>query len=90
MTPPPFNAASCIATQASTASTAPLRIEAPSKSMPDNRVCAENGMKCAPIGAISRPRMAYFSFASTTMERPSGVSSGSDDNLRRVREFLAG
>ena len=47
-------------------------------SMPDSRVCAVNGMKCASIGAISRPRMLYFSFASTTMERPSGVSSGSD------------
>ena len=47
-------------------------------SMPDSRVCAENGMKCASIGAISRPRMSYFSFASTTMERPSGVSSGSE------------
>ena len=46
--------------------------------MPDSRVCAENGMKCAPIGAISRPRMPYFSFASTTIERPSGVSSDSD------------
>ena len=46
--------------------------------MPDSRVCAENGMKCAPTGAISRPRMPYFSFASTTIERPSGVSSDSE------------
>ena len=27
---------------------------------------------------MSRPRMAYFSLASTTMERPSGVSSASE------------
>ena len=27
---------------------------------------------------MSRPRMPYFSFASTTMERPSGVSSASE------------
>ena len=78
-TPPPSGCALPIErAQASTASTAPLRIEAPSMSMPDSRVCAENGMNCASIGAISRPRMSYFSFASTTMERPSGVSSGSD------------
>ena len=37
-------------------------------------------MKCAPMGAISRPRILYFSFASTTIERPSGVSSDSDAN----------
>ena len=55
-------------------------MEEPSKSMPDSRVIAENATKCASIGAMSRPRMSYFSFASTTMDRPSGVSSGSDDN----------
>ncbi len=43
--------------------------------MPLIRVWAVNGMNVAPRGAISRPRIAYFSFASTTMERPSGVSS---------------
>ena len=67
-------------TQASTASTAPLRIDALSKSMPDNRVCAENGTKRASIGAMSRPRMSYFSFARTTIDRPSGVSSANDES----------
>jgi hypothetical protein len=43
------------------------------------RVCAVNGMNVlASSGAMSRPRMPYFSFASTTMERPSGVSSASE------------
>ena len=60
------------------ASTAPLRIDEPSTSMPLMRVCAENGMNLALSGAISRPRMPYFSFASTTIERPSGVSSVSE------------
>ena len=32
-------------------------------------------MNCASCSATSRPRRPYFSFASTTMERPSGVSS---------------
>ena len=32
--------------------------------------------------------MPYFSLASTTIERPSGVSSASDAQLRRVRQFL--
>ena len=65
-------------TQASTASTAPLRTDEPSMSTPLMRVCAENGIKCACNWAMSRPRMPYFSFASTTMERPSGVSSESE------------
>ena len=65
-------------TSAMTASTAPLRIEAPSTSMPLMRVWAENGMNLACSGAISRPRMPYFSLASTTIERPSGVSSDSE------------
>ena len=42
------------------------------------RVWAENGMNLACSGAISRPRMPYFSLASTTIERPSGVSSDSE------------
>ena len=50
----------------------------PSKSTPLMRVCAENGMKRAFSSAMSRPRMPYFSLASTTMERPSGVSSASE------------
>ncbi len=44
------------------------------------RVCAVKGMKCASCGASSRPRRSYFSFASTTMERPSGVSSASEES----------
>src|ERR1700716_4298707 len=35
-------------------------------------------MNLACSGAISRPRMSYFSLASTTIERPSGVSSESE------------
>ncbi len=48
--------------------------------MPLIRVCAVNGTKVAPNGAMSRPRMPYCSFASTTMERPSGVSSDREDS----------
>ena len=44
------------------------------------RVCAVNGTKTALSGPISRARMPYFSLASTTTERPSGVSSESDDS----------
>ncbi len=36
------------------------------------------GNELACSGAISRPRMLYFSLASTTIERPSGVSSDSE------------
>ena len=39
------------------------------------RVCAENGMKCAPSSWMLRPRSPCFSLTSTTIERPSGVSS---------------
>ena len=60
------------------ASTAPLRIEIPSTSMPLIRVCAENGTKLALSGAISRARRPYFSLARITIERPSGVSSESE------------
>jgi hypothetical protein len=68
-------------TKASTASTAPLRMQAPSTSTPEMRVWAENAenaVKRALIAAMSRPRMPYFSFARTSIERPSGVSSDSD------------
>ena len=44
------------------------------------RVWAVNGTNTASLSAISRPRMPYCSFASTTIERPSGVSSASDDS----------
>ena len=39
-----------------------------------------NGTKRACIGAISRARRPYFSLTSTTIERPSGVSSGKLDS----------
>ena len=48
------------------------------RSTPDMRVWAVNGTNVACCGASSRPRSPYFSLASTTIERPSGVSSGSD------------
>ena len=44
------------------------------------RVCAVNGTNTAPCSARSRPRSPYRSFASTTIERPSGVSSASDES----------
>ena len=62
------------------ASAAPLRISIPSKSTPDMRVCAVKGTNLACNAAISRPRNPYFSLANTTMDRPSGVSSASEDN----------
>ena len=46
-------------------------------SMPLIRVCAVNGTKVAFISCSSRPRMPKL-FASTTIERPSGVSSASE------------
>ncbi len=46
--------------------------------MPLMRVCAVNGTKVAPRLAMSRSRRPYFSLASTTTERPSGVSSASE------------
>ena len=65
-------------TWARTESTAPLRIDEPSISTPLMRVCAVKGTKVACSVAMSRARMPYFSFASTTIERPSGVSSASE------------
>ena len=59
-------------------STAPLRIEVVPNSTPLMRVWAENGTNLALSSLMSRPRMPYFSLASTTMERPSGVSSASE------------
>ena len=49
-----------------------------SRSTPLIRVCAVNGTNVAPSSSTSRPRRPYFSLASTTMLRPSGVSSASD------------
>ncbi|GJE71403.1 hypothetical protein CHKEEEPN_2949 [Methylorubrum podarium] len=65
-------------TEAITASTAPLRIALPSRSTPDMRDCAVKGTKVAFSPAMSRARRPTFSLASTTMERPSGVSSASE------------
>ena len=44
------------------------------------RVSAENAMKRADAAERSRPRRSKSSLASTTIERPSGVSSGSDES----------
>src|SRR5580693_8821450 len=67
----------CSVTQRRTASTAPLRICRPSKSRPDILVCALNGTNSCPSPS-SRCRRPNRSLASTTMERPSGVSSDSE------------
>ena len=49
-------------------------------STPDMRVVAENSTNVASWLASSRSRRPYFSLASTTIERPSGVSSASEDS----------
>src|ERR1700736_5460882 len=71
-------AAAAERTKATMASTAPLRITIVSVSIPLNLVYAEKGRNFAWSSPMSRPRMPYFSFASTTIERPSGVSSERD------------
>ena len=68
----------CSSTKRLTASAAPLRSCLPSRSTPLIRVVAENGMNVASCSPSSRPRSPYRSFASTTIERPSGVSSASE------------
>ena len=45
------------------------------RSQPLMRVCAVKGMKCAPSSWMLRPRRPCCSLTSTTIERPSGVSS---------------
>ena len=67
----------CSVTQRCTASAAPLRICRPSTSRPDIRVRAVKGTNVwsAPR---SRSRMPKRSLASTTIVRPSGVSSASE------------
>ncbi len=65
-------------TYRATASAAPFRISRAPRLTPDIRVCAVNGTNVLSAVARSRPRIPYFSFASTTIERPSGVSSASD------------
>ena len=67
------------AIQRTTASPAPLRRRVPLMSTPLMRVCAVNGTKRACSEPRSCSRMPYC-LASTTIERPSGVSSASDAN----------
>src|ERR1017187_7545183 len=68
-------------TNVSTMSVAPFRTCRPfSKSRPDIRVRAVNGTNFALSSRSSRALRPYFSFASTTTERPSGVSSASEES----------
>src|SRR6266581_37112 len=60
------------------ASAAPLRISRPLRSTPLIRVWALNATNLAPMAWMSRSLRLNFSFASTTMLRPSGVSSASE------------
>ena len=63
------------------ASAAPLRISTPpGRLTPLMRVLAVKGTNSACISLMSRPRRPNCSFASTTMERPSGVSSASEES----------
>ena len=69
-------------TQASIASAAPLRSIVPFMSTPLMRVCAVKGTKrgeACPAATISCSRSPYC-LASTTIERPSGVSSASEES----------
>src|SRR5260370_402180 len=68
------------------ASTEPLRISLPSRFTPDMRVCAVKGTNTASCEARSRPRRLYCSFASTTIERPSGVSSAREKSGGQPRK----
>ncbi len=77
--PPAGRPAAAAPTKASTASTAPLRMGAPPISTPlIRRLRGERARRWRGGVAMSRPRMPYFSLASTTIERPSGVSSASE------------
>ncbi len=89
--PPP-----CSASQRATDSPAPLRSSSRPAPVPTftplMRVLAENGTNsvspCPPSPApTSRPRRPYFSFASTTTLRPSGVSSASDESCARSARY---
>src|SRR5450759_4131733 len=78
-------------TNASTMSVAPFRTCRPlSKSRPDIRVRAVNGTNFALSSRSSRARRLYFSFASTTMERPSGVSSASEESCASSASSASG
>src|SRR5262245_5592592 len=68
----------CSFTKRSIESAAPFRMRCPSRSAPLMRVVALKGTKRAPSACTSRPRTARRCFASTTMLRPSGVSSASE------------
>lgn len=68
-------------TQAATAPVAPLRTFRPARSTPDIRVCAVNAIHAASVSSPrSRSRSPYLSLASTTTDRPSGVSSASEES----------
>ena len=62
------------------ASAEPLRIWWPGRSTPLMRVWAEKCTKAAPMACRSRARISNCCLASTTMLRPSGVSSASEAN----------
>ncbi len=68
------------ATQDATASAAPLRMEVPFVWTPLIRVSALNGMNSSPRATSARSRRSKRSFASTTIDRPSGVSSARDES----------
>ena len=67
----------CSSTHVVTASAAPLRSAVPPESMPLMRVSAVNGTKRAPGSPSSA---GPSDSASSTIERPSGVSSASDES----------
>ena len=68
----------CCVTKRRTESAAPLRTRRPSgRSIPDMRVCAVKGTSSAPVGSAGTRPCAEV--ARSTIERPSGVSSASDD-----------
>ncbi len=68
-------------TQAVTEPAAPLRMRRPSTSTPDMRVWAVKEIHSAPASSPRcRSRSPYLSLASTTTERPSGVSSASEES----------
>ncbi len=71
------------------ASTEPLRMLLPCRSIPLIRVVAEKGMNSACICPSSRPRRLCFSLASTTIERPSGVSSAREESCAASARSLS-
>jgi len=66
-----------------------LRIDEPSKSTPESRVCAENGMKVAAIGAISR-RGCYIFLSPARRWNGLPGSIGERRKLCGVRQFRFG